>query len=241
MEIFDTEIMLALMKKGGGGGGGGGTLPVLNAESVYSENDVNQISKTFTASDTSAYMLIMSICNGDYSIELTKCEARINGGTLATLHDYYTNAEKGIISKCAFLNLNEGDTISAELTASVDTYGTSASIALVRLSNGISDLKLKASDVAVNYTDASVDYTVENDGFYLLFFFIRQNDVGSFKTLKLNNENILQNIIICSYETGWQISHGMCMIEAKQLDNIKVSAEFNGYFASCGVMGFKSV
>lgn len=208
--------------------------PVLNKESVVSENDVNSLSASFTAQQTSAYMLILSICNSDSFPTLTSCAVSVNSVD-KTVSDYYASEEYGIASKYVLLNLEAGDTIAASIASSIDVYGTSASIMLVRLSNSINGLTLKDAEFSNNYTDPTLSFNVEKDAIYLLWFFDRSNGVGTFKTLKKNNTNITSNKIICSSGSGWQVSHGMCMVYAKALDVFNVAIQFNGYFDAVGV------
>ena len=208
--------------------------PVLNKESVVSENDVNSLSANFTAQQTSAYMLILSICNSESFPTLTSCTVSVNSEDKA-VSDYYASEGYGIASKYVLLNLEAGDSIAASIASNVDNYGTSASIMLVRMSSSINGLTLKDSEFANNYTDPAISFNVEKEAIYLLWFFNRGNGVGSFKTIKLNNVTITSNKIICSSGSGWQISHGMCMVAAKPSDVFALATQFDGYFDAVGV------
>lgn len=208
--------------------------PVLNKESVVSENDANTLSASFTAQQTSAYMLILSICNSESLPTLTSCTVSVNSEA-KTISDYYVSEEYGINSKYVLLDLEAGDSIAASIASSIDVFGTSASIMLVRLSSSINGLTLKDAAFSNNYVDPTINFNVEKDAVYLLWFFNRSNGVGTFKTLKKNNTNIASNKIVCSSGTSWQISHGMCMVYAKALDTFTVAIQFNGYFDAVGV------
>lgn len=208
--------------------------PVLNKESVVSENDVNTLSAILTAQQTSAYMLILSICNSESFPTLTSCTVSVNLEA-KTVSDYYVSEGYGIASKYVLLNLEAGDSIAASISSNVDVFGTSASIMLVRLSNSINGLTLKDAEFSNNYVDPTLNFNVEKDAVYLLWFFNRSDGVGTFKTLKKNNANITTNKIVCSSGSGWQISHGMCMVYAKALDTFAVAIQFNGYFDAVGV------
>ena len=208
--------------------------PVLNKESVVSENDVNSLSAIFTAQQTSAYILILSICNSESFPTLTSCTVSVNLEA-KTVSDYYVSEGYGIASKYVLLNLEAGDSIAASIASNVDVFGTSASIMLIRLSNSINGLTLKDAEFSNNYVDPTLNFNVEKDAVYLLWFFNRSDGVGTFKTLKKNNTNITTNKIVCSSDSGWQISHGMCMVYAKALDTFTVAIQFNGYFDAVGV------
>lgn len=217
-------------------------VPVLNLENIYSQNDVNDISATFTARQTSAYMVILTIESESTLPNISQCFVKVNGES-QYVFDYYVNSGYGFVSKCAVLNLHEGDEISARLKSIVGIYGVSASIMLVRLSSSIGNFSLKADDFT-NTPDGDPEaaLTVESAGFYLLFFFNRFNGIGEFKELTKNGEAITQNIIICSQgSSGWQVSHGMCILYADPLDALKVKTGFNGYVDACGIMSLKKV
>jgi hypothetical protein len=232
----------AILQGGGGGGGGGGTdVPVLNLENIYSQNDVNDISATFTARQTSAYMVILTIESESTLPNISQCFVNVNGES-QSVFDYYVNSGYGFVSRCAVLNLHEGDEISARLKSTVDMYGVSASIMLVRLSSAIGNFSLKADDFTNTYDgDPEAVLNVERAGFYLLFFFSRHDGVGIFKELSKNDMPITQNIIICSQGSSWQVSHGMCILYADPLDALKVKTGFNGYVDACGIMSLKKI
>lgn len=224
---------------GASGSGDEPVIPVLNKESVYSLNDVNSISKTFTAGYTSAYMVILTVCNAESLPTISTATVTVNG-VAQEVKTYYASSGYGVNSKYALLDLEAGDTVAASLTSAVSSYGTSTSIALVRLSSAIRDLTLIASDFDSNVDDPVIDENVNDDGLYLLFFFDRHDGVGSFKTLKHNNVNITQNKIVCSSGSSWQVSHGMCIVSAKAMDNFKASVQVNGYFTAVGIMSLSS-
>ena len=219
---------------GSGGGDTPLTPPILNKESVASENDVNTLSANFTAQQTSNYILILSICNSESLPTLTSCSVSVNSVAKET-SDYFVSEGYGINSKYVLLSLEAGDTIAASIASSVDTFGTSASIMLVRLSSGIKSLTLKDSEFSNNYTDPTISFNVEKEAIYLLWFFNRSDGAGTFKTIKMNNVTITSNKIICSSGSGWQISHGMCMVAAKPSDIFALAIQFNGYFDAVGI------
>ena len=208
--------------------------PVLNKESVASENDVNTLSANFTAQSTSQYMIILAIA-GDTKPVITSVSVTVNN-VEHSVADYYAS-DNGMNSKYALLDLEAGDAVAASITSSIEAYGTSVSIALVKLSYTINGLTLKdsASTNSSLSGDVTIQYNVDKDAVYLLWFFNRSNGVGTFKTLKKNNANITSNKIICSSGSGWQVSHGMCMVYAKTLDIFNIAIQFNEYFDAVGI------
>ena len=208
--------------------------PVLNKESVVSENDVNTLSANFTAQSTSQYMIILAIA-GDTKPVITNVSVTVNN-VAHSVADYYVS-DNGMNSKYALLDLEAGDAVAASITSSIEAYGTSVSISLVKLSYTINGLTLKdsASTNSSLSGNPTIQYNVAKDAIYLLWFFNRHDGIGTFKTLKKNNTNITSNKIICSSGSGWQVSHGMCMIYGKILDIFDVAIQFNGYFDAVGI------
>lgn len=213
--------------------GGGGVVdpPVINLEGIASENDVNTKSATFTAANTATYLLI-EIIAGDTFPVITSFSATVNGDDV-NLNEYYSDSAH-INSKYAILNLEAGDVVVASVISSIAAYGTSASIMFVKLSSPIQNLVLKASDARTS-GECAVDFNADKDGFYLLFFLDRREGSINFNTIKLNDETITKNRIICSVSDGWEVRHGMCIASAKALDNFKVSIQARGYADAVGI------
>lgn len=207
--------------------------PVINLESIASENDVNSKSATFTAASTSKYMLIMAIANADYFPTITSSSVTVNG-TAVTLSNYYASSEYGVNSKYAILDLTSGDTVAASIVSSVESYGASASIMLIKLSEAISDLTLEDSQFS-NSANIASEINVGTDGFYLLFFFKRADGAGRFNAITRNGKTISSNVVICSQGSSWQVSHGICIVSAKALDTLRVAMTAGGFIA-CGIM-----
>lgn len=214
------------------GGGGAVDPPVINLEGIASENDVNTKSATFTAVNTATYLLIEVIAGDTFPI-ITSFSATVNGDDV-NLKEYYADSAH-INSKYAILNLEAGDVVAANLSSSIGSYGTSASIMLIKLSSSIQNLVLKDSDARTS-GECAVDFNVDKDGFYLLFFFDRREGSGiDFSTIKLNDKTITKNRIICQVSEGWEVRQGMCIASAKALDNFKVSSQARGYADAVGI------
>lgn len=214
------------------GGGGAVDPPVINLEGIASENDVNTKSATFTAVNTATYLLIEVIAGDTFPI-ITSFSATVNGDDV-NLKEYYADSAH-INSKYAILNLEAGDVVAANLSSSIGSYGTSASIMLIKLSSSIQNLVLKDSDARTS-GECAVDFNADKDGFYLLFFFDRREGSGiDFSTIKLNDETITKNRIICQVSEGWEVRQGMCIASAKALDNFKVSSQARGYADAVGI------
>lgn len=214
------------------GGGGAVDPPVINLEGIASENDVNTKSATFTAVNTATYLLIEVIAGDSFPV-ITSSSVTVNGDDV-NLKEYYSDSAH-INSKYAILDLEAGDVVAASVRSSIEAYGTSASIMLVRLSSSIQNLVLKDSDARTS-GECSVDFNADKDGFYLLFFFDRREGSGvDFNTIKLNDETITKNRIICQVSEGWEVRQGMCIASAKALDNFKVSTQARGYADAVGI------
>lgn len=207
--------------------------PVLNLESITSENDVSSKSAMFTAASTSKYLLIMAIANADYFPTITSASVSVNGDA-QTLSDYYASTGYGVNSKYAILDLTAGDSVAASIATSIDYYGTSASIALIKLSEEIGDFTIEDSSFS-NLANISSEINVDADGFYLLFFFKRADGAGRFNTITRNGKTISSNVVICSQGSSWQVSHGICIVSAKALDTLRVAMTAGGFIA-CGIM-----
>lgn len=214
------------------GGGGAVDPPVINLEGIASENDVNTKSATFTAVNTATYLLIEVIAGDSFPV-ITSSSVTVNGDDV-NLKEYYSDSAH-INSKYAILDLEAGDVVAASVRSSIETYGTSASIMLIKLSSSIQNLVLKDSDARTS-GECSVDFNADKDGFYLLFFFDRREGSGiDFNTIKLNDETITKNRIICQVSEGWEVRQGMCIASAKALDNFKVSSQARGYADAVGI------